>query len=283
VFDHASVAEAFEVSKIEVPYPTLARCTNGGIGPGELWYLAARLGQGKTWELLGYAAKAAKAGYSVGIASLEMPHKQVIMRSLKRLAGRDASLVRALNDDDVNEVKKAMDTIQATTPGRIDVFDPGHGRINTTSSIAEMCHDYDLVLVDHAGLLMTSDGRRAIDDWRAMAVISNVLREITLATGTPILAAAQINREGEKSHSSAPPKASNLSQSDALGQDADVVITMKRLSDRVMVHSAEKVRNGPNLRWYSRFEPDKARFEEISRDEASELGVLDEDRKASVA
>jgi len=279
VFDHGLISDTFDGAKIEVPYPTLARATHGGIGRSQLWYLAARLGQGKTWELLGYAARAAKTGYRVGIASLEMPDAQMAARSLKRLAGRDAKLVAMLEDEEERVRKEAVDIIAASTPGAIEVADPSHGQINTTTAIAEMCREYDLVMVDHAGLLVGPDGRRAIDDWRSMAVISNVLREITLSTSTPVLAAAQINREGEKSHSQAPPKASNLSQSDALGQDADVVITMKRLSERVMVHSAEKVRNGPTLRWYTRFDPARARFEEISKEAAAELGMLDEDRE----
>ena len=280
IFDHEVLTDAFSIIKMDVPYPTLMRATRGGIAPGELWYLAARLGQGKTWEILGYAAHAAKCGYKVAVLSLEMPSQQVAKRALLRLAGRDTPLAALLESDNLAERMVAVDTIQARTLGSIKIIDPSHGVVNTTNCVKELCQEYDLVVVDHAGLLMTSDGRRAIDDWRAMAMISNILREITLATGTPILAAAQINREGEGRNSTAPPKVSNLSQSDALGQDADVVITMKRLSERVMIHSAEKVRNGPNLRWYTRFDPEKNRFEEITQEAALELGAMDDDRQA---
>lgn len=280
VFDHAMLADKFQVSRIEVPYPTLERATQGGIGPGELWYLAARLGQGKSWELMGYAAKAALCGYKVGIASLEMPASKVIRRALLRMVGnKDTYLSEMIDSPDQVQRKKAMDIIAGRTTGTIEVLDPSHGRINTTTSINEMCSEgYDLVVIDHAGLLMTSDGRRAIDDWRAMAAISNVLREITLATGTSILAAAQINREGEHGNKDAPPKVSQLSQSDALGQDADVVITMRRQSDRIMVNEAGKVREGPSLRWWTHFDPAKNQWGEVSAAQAEEIKANDQDR-----
>ena len=281
VFDHALIADTVSVSRIPVPYRTLTVATKGGIGPGELWYLAARLGQGKSWELMGYAAAAAMAGYHVGVASLEMPAHLVGRRALLRMVRKtDSYLTEDLMCDEESKRKQAMDVIAGRCEGSIEIVDPSHGRINTTTAIAEMCHDkYDLVVIDHAGLLMTADNRRAIDDWRAMAVISNVLREITLETSTPILAAAQINREAERGNRDAPPKVSQLSQSDALGQDADVVITMKRLSERSMVHEAAKVRNGPSLRWYTKFDPAKNLFEEISKEDAQELAGTDEDRK----
>ena len=279
IFDHHLLEERFDVSKIEVPYRTLTMATHGGIGPAELWYIAARLGQGKSWELAGYAAKAAQCGVSVGIASLEMPAPAVSLRVLKRLvnARTDKKTTAMLDSPDVTLRKKAMDAIAERTPGKIEVLDPSHGRINSVGAILEMASEYDLVVIDHVGLLMTSDGRRAIDDWRAMALISNVLREITLATSTPIVGAAQVNRDGERTGGHHPPKVSQLSQSDALGQDADVVITMNRLSERVMVHSAAKVREGPNLKWYTRFDPAKNLFHEISKDEAMDVALVDQD------
>jgi len=69
IFDHSILEDDFEVSKIEVPYRALQMATKGGIGPGELWYLAARYNQGKSWELMGYAAKAAQAGCKVVVVS----------------------------------------------------------------------------------------------------------------------------------------------------------------------------------------------------------------------
>lgn len=278
VFDHALLADKFAVTKIEVPYPTLMRASHGGIGEGELWYLAARFGQGKSWEMLGYAAKAAMCGCKVAIASLEMPASQVGFRSLVRLAGRDTKLVKLLHSDLEFERKEAADMIRERTPGSVAIFDPSHGRVNSTGMIEDLANDYDIVFVDHVGLMQNHERKRAVDDWRVMAGISNMLREITLSSHTPIFGIAQINREGGKTGARTPPKASDLAQSDALGQDADAVITMKRISEggRVMINSAEKMREGPMVRWYTLFDPAKGRFEEITLDEANEYDLNDE-------
>lgn len=277
VLDHSSVQEQFDVRRIEVPYQSLMRVTGGGIADGELWYLAARLGQGKTTHLLDYAAQAAKCGVRVCIHSLEMPYRQVAFRTALRLAQRDKILVDKLRKGDELEKKEALDEIASTLPGSIDVLDPSHGAINTVGSVKESCHEYDLVFVDHVGLLRDSTGKRAVEDWRVMATISNVLRETTLETNTTIFGAAQVNRGGEK-HGKNPPKASDLAQSDALGQDADVLVTMMEVSERVRVHSAEKVRNGPSIKWWTKFDYERNDFSEISKELAEVLKMEDEDR-----
>ena len=277
IFDHATIADRFNVSKIAVPYPTLMKASHGGIAPAEMWILAARLGQGKTWELNGYAAAAAKDGARVAFCSYEMPAAQISYRILRRLAGSDKVLRSLVLSELEADRKDAADQIAARTPGSVQVFDPSHGRINTASSVHDLCEEYDLVIVDHIGLMQDGQGRRAVDDWRVMASISNVLREVTLETGTPLLAAAQINREGDKSGPWTPPKASNISQSDFIGMDADVVLTFKRTREggRVSVHTTAKMRDAPVARWYTKFEPSAGIFEEIPYDVALEIDMLD--------
>jgi replicative DNA helicase len=276
IFDHATVAEDFDVTKIEVPYPTLGRAT-GGIAPAELWMFAARLGQGKTWVMTRFLARAAATGYNCAYLSLEMTAAAIARRIYVHLAGHDRRLISQLMDEDVYEQKRAIDELRERTPGEIRILDPSHGRINTTSSVASVAHDFEFVVVDHAGLLATSDGKRAIEDWRVQATISNVLREITLESGTPIAAAVQVNREGAGSSSRRPPGTDKLAGSDALGQDADVVVMAKRTSDRTMVMSAEKTRNGPSLRWFTEFDPAQGRFDEITKERANEMIMLDND------
>jgi replicative DNA helicase len=274
VFDHATVVEAFESSFIPLPFPTLRRAAKG-IYPGEYWIEAARLGQGKTYVMLKYAAVAAKAGYNIGIHALEMPAGQVARR-LHPMLTSDVETLRMLRSDSVSDHKKALDHIRENTLGSVSILDPSHGRINTTGAIADSCSKYDMVIVDHLGLMMTTDGHRAIEDWRYMAEISNICRETALSSGTPIFASAQINRAGETAGNKAP-SSSNLAQSDAIGQDADVVLTMKRLNALVLVHSAQKMRNGANVDWFSEFNPAANRFDEISKDRADELSMLAED------
>jgi hypothetical protein len=280
VFDHNAVEERFDIKRIEVPYPALGRAT-GGIGEGEFWLFGARLGAGKTHVGIEFAKIAAKLGYKVGIASLEMPARQVVDRVLKHMCGSDLKLLMDLEDGDLATRKKAVDIIQERIPGTVEVLDPSHGDVHSTVTIQEVSHDYDLLIIDHVGLMKDNQGRRAIDDWRVQALISNTLREITLATNSRIFGLVQTNRESDTDAKRAP-KASQLSQADALGQDCDVLITAKRVSDRVMLHEAVKVREGPNVRWNSRFDPVKNAWYEITKDEAIALEVLDNDKASAV-
>lgn len=276
VFDHTAFEEEFDVGGIEVPFGTL-QSASGGIRPGEFWIIAMRLGQGKTFTALCFAAMAAKIGCRVGMLAMEMPAKQVNRRLLRIMAAKDTKLLAQLDSEVVSERKKAIDYLREHTPGHVDVFDPSHGMINTTGYLEDACFEYDLVIPDHLGLMKTNDNKRAIEDWRLMSVISNTVRETTLKTSTPVLALAQINREGDHNAkgSTRPPKASQLSQSDSLGQDADVVVTGRRPSAHTMRYEAVKLREGPNVQWYARFDPARARFEELTKDQYEQVSIND--------
>jgi replicative DNA helicase len=110
-----------------------------------------------------------------------------------------------------------------------------------------------------------------------MASISNMLKESALSVGTPIVAAAQINRDGD-SAGWRPPKVKNLSQSDALGQDGDVVLTHKQYGKTAMVYSVEKNRNGEQgSLFFTAFEPDTGNMREINKATAENLKDESED------
>jgi len=104
-----------------------------------------------------------------------------------------------------------------------------------------------------------------------MASISNSLKTIALAQGTAMLCAAQINRDGDTG--SAPPKVKNLAQSDALGQDGDVVLTMRAKPKNVATHfSIEKNRHGlSGIPFFTTFDPNTGTYTEISGEHAEDL------------
>ena len=137
--------------------------------------------------------------------------------------------------------------------------------------VAARACEYDLIIVDYVGLMAQDGGGRAIDDWRVMASISNALKITALSQKTALLCAAQINREGE--NGSSPPKVKNLAQSDALGQDGDVVLTMRSKPHDVATHfSLEKNRHGASgIQFWTTFSPNTGVFTEISRDHADDL------------
>jgi DnaB-like helicase C terminal domain len=277
-FDHALLEERFDMGHYEVPWPTLTRATSGGIADSELWYVAARFSNGKTFTLARMAARVADtAPVRIGFASFEMPAAQIGERILAGLCGSDSGLFAQLTGDDIGGRKAAQDILMAKTLGSVKIYDPSHLAINTIEHVRDMCADYDLVFLDHVGLMKSRGGKRAIEDWRVMAEISNQLRELTLSSGTSVIAAAQINRAGENEHTAYPPKAKDLAQSDALGQDADVIITQKKRSRRLLSMGAEKVRNGPTAHWFARFDPKRNRFNEVDKETADAQVELDGD------
>lgn len=256
-----------------VPWQTLQERT-GGIRRGDLWYLAARLSQGKSWSLLSFARTALLEGHNVKFYSLEMSRYQVMVRMHVMLGAALGLHVdhtemrdRTFNKEDYQLLVKR---VKEEIPGKFFVHDSSMGRV-TPQSIIHDQGQTDLVIIDYAGLMSTATGGRAIDDWRSMGLISNMLKESAVASNLRILAAAQINREGDTMGNS-PPKVKNLAQSDALGQDADVVLTHKQMSKSAMVYGIEKNRHGAaGDRFYTRFLPNTGRFKEISKDTAEEI------------
>lgn len=280
-FDFSGVEESFDAGYIEVPYPTLGRAT-GGIKEAELWYLAARTGTGKTNIASAYAARAVAQGNRVAVWSLEIPANAYLHRIRRVLAANSSvpGLLKMFDSEDRDEVKKALDILREKyNLGSFVGYDPSHGRC-TVEAVRHAMEDADLVIVDHVGLMVTRDGKRAIDDWRVMATISNRLKEETLRTRIPVLGVAQINRAGESTSTLRTPKLSELSQADALGQDGDVVVTMNRYSTHALLHDGAKIRNGPGVKWFSQFDPAKALYTEIKRERADALQALDLDDEA---
>lgn len=276
-----SFLDTYELEEdlLRIGWPTLLRATDG-IRPGDLWYIAARLGQGKSWFLGSLAADALIAGKKVIFYSLEMSKKQVQTRMHTILARRLGIDVRHSQlhgrTYDALAYRRLVGRITDEIAGELYVVDTSVGRVSP-ATIQAQSDQADLVVVDYAGLLSTPMGNRAVDDWRSMASISNMLKEVAVATGVPIISAAQINRDGDGSGWK-PPKVKNLAQSDALGQDADVVVTHKRYSKSTMVASVEKNRHGASgdLFW-TRFSPEEGRFEEITRDQADDIRDMEDD------
>ena len=276
IFDVSAVTPGFEVERVEVPYPSLRRMLDGGMTPAEYLVIAARLAQGKSHIACRFAAVAMAAGWRCAYMSLEMPARQINLRTLKHLCGTNYQLFDQLGSDDEIEVKKAVERLQERTPGTMDVFDPSHGQIGTTTMLSDLARDYDVVFVDHLGLMKTSKGQRAIEDWRIQATVSNVVREITLDTSARVVAVAQVNRAGEHRGTMTTPKAGDLSQADAIGQDATALVTMKRLSKTIMKFSLEKCRDGATGVWFARFDPANNRWDELSKEVALDISADDD-------
>ena len=263
---------------LQTPWDSLQSYTRG-IRKGDLWYVAARLGQGKSWVLANFAATALLDGRNVRLYSLEMSKAQVLTRMhvlMGAKLGLDVDHV-AMRDRifDPDKYRIIANEISSKVPGQLSIVDSSEGSVSPTNLVQDK-NWADLCLIDYAGLMRTPSGGRAIDDWRAMATISNTLKEVAVSHDIRVVVAAQINRDGDQGANSIPPRVKNLAQSDSLGQDADVVLTHKQMSQSVMVYGLEKNRHGEaSKRFYTRFQPNIGKFNEIDKELA--LDIKDEE------
>lgn len=255
------------------PKRPLTAITGGGIRPGNLWYVAARLGVGKSWRLMSMAVAAAEAGSQVTYYSLEMTKAEVITR-LRQIA------TRHITDAHLSENEK-MDVWRDKHEGNINVYDPRNGPLDATVIAAN--HDENarsLTVVDYIGLMRTKGGSRAIEDWRAAATISNQLKEVALEYGIPIISAAQVNRAGASSDGAKTARSEHIAQSDALGQDADLLLMLAPHCRTVHVNVITKNRHGIHgSRWFSAFDPVLGQFDYMSQEKADQLKEREEERE----
>lgn len=238
----------------------------GGIAPGELWYIGARPGRGKSWDLVRHAEAATAAGWNAVIFSMEMTAKALQERYLALLFGWDTVLgwrEDASGRDGLIEPERER-------RGSFMVYDPSMIRCDTTAVAAAAASPNTLLLIDYVGLMKTPAGNRSIEDHRIAAAISNELHEIAVAYKAPIIAAAQLNRASERGSS---PSLTDLAQTDAAGQDADLVYSITASSgSRVQMSTVVKNRRGESgTRWYTEFRPSIPRFTTISRSRAQTL------------
>lgn len=280
VVERSARASDGGLTGISTGMPTLDGRTYGA-QDGDLWLMAARLGQGKTWSLAQMAEAAIVNGHKALFVSLEQTKRQITYRIHTLLSDRfgyelrNTSLSSGINVD-LQEYKAFLMELPEKVKGQLIVTDAGRGRV-TPITLAAMIEEYEpeVVYIDYITLMATSTGSQAVEDWRAAAAISADVKLVAMQYDIPIIAAAQINRLGDGGNK--PPSVSKLAQSDALGQDASVVVTMRRASAHTAQYSLEKNRHGESgAVWWTEFDPDKGRFSEISYEQALDLIIDDE-------
>lgn len=258
------------VETLRMPWKTLDNLT-GGIRPGNFWTIAARYGHGKSWVLGEVITTQLMEGKDVLLYSLEMPKDEVLVRIhvlLGAKLGFDVDHV-AMRDRiyDRIQYRKIVNAIKDSVPGQLFIEDSGKV---TSARVAGDCDKADLTVVDYLGLMHSNTGEPAIKDWRVAATISNQLKETALNHNARIICAAQINRDGDGA-AKLPPKSKTLAQSDAIGQDSDVIVTAKRYADNALGYLLDKNRHGPSgVYFFSAYEPNIGNFAEISRESADD-------------
>lgn len=200
-----------------------------GLHPTDLLVLAARPAMGKTAFGLNVALNAAHAGAGVGVFSLEMSREQLATRLMCAQGRVNAGAVRTGNlnkDRDWPRLVEAADVLH-NLPLYIDDT-PGLTITQIRSKarrLKQKCPDLGLIVVDYIGLMGTNDPRASRE--RQVALSSMGLKNLAKELNITVLALSQLNR-GVEMRDNKRPRLSDLRESGAIEQDADVIMFIYR-------------------------------------------------------
>lgn len=252
-----------------------------GFMPSDLIILAARPSMGKTSLALDLARHAAMDyDVPVGIFSLEMSSQQLTDRMLAAEAGVDAWKMRtgkALTEQDFEKIRDAMDRL-STAPVYID-DQPGNSilRMRSTARRLKAEHGLGMIIVDYLQLMTTSRNYDSMVN--QVTEISRSLKALARELNVPVIALSQLSRAVESRGGK--PRLSDLRDSGAIEQDADVVMfihredKMNRDSEKTNIAEIliEKHRNGPTGTVELYFDESKTTFQDIEKTDFSDYGI----------
>ncbi len=226
-------------------FSALDRLLNGGLHKSDLVLIAARPAVGKSTLAMNIVENAALySGASCAVFSLEMPKVQIAQRLTCSVA--NVSMTAALNGKlgltDWENIWKANKLIEGA---KIFVDDSS---LVTPPEILSKCRKLkaksglDLVMVDYIQL-MSGSGRRGGSENRQQEIseISRSLKILAKELSVPVIALSQLSRAVE-SRKGNRPQLSDLRESGAIEQDADIVMFIHR-PDRVN-ENADKLAKG---------------------------------------
>ncbi|HET6498231.1 MAG TPA: replicative DNA helicase [Coriobacteriia bacterium] len=202
-----------------------------GMHRGDLLILAARPSVGKTALALNIAVNAAKAGTSVALFSLEMAAEQLIQRVLCSEARINSQDVRTgrVKDADWSSIHRTMGQL-----AKLEFYVDDTPAISILEVRAKARRQLrnktdGLVIVDYLQL-MQPPNRRSENRQTEIAEISRGLKILAKELGVPVLALSQLSRAVEQRRGKRP-QLSDLRESGAIEQDADVVMFIDRNTD----------------------------------------------------
>ncbi|MFP5464390.1 MAG: replicative DNA helicase [Gammaproteobacteria bacterium] len=258
---------------VSTGFTDLDRMTSG-MHPAEMIIVAGRPSMGKTSFAMNMVESVAiRARQPVAVFSMEMPAEQLALRMISSLGRVDAHRVRTgqLHDDDWPRVTSAV-----TLLGEANIF------IDDTPSLSPMDlrararrlkrqHGLGLIVVDYLQLMQVPGAK----DNRVLEIseISRSLKALAKELSVPVIALSQLNRSLE-TRPNKRPVMSDLRESGAIEQDADVILFIYRdevyNEDSADKGKAEiiiaKQRNGPIGHLFLAFLGAYTRFEDLAQD-----------------
>lgn len=203
----------------------------GGFRPANLVVVAARPSMGKTALALGMALNAAlDHDKTVAVFSLEMSADEIIGRMLSATAMVDGSRLRTgrLSGDDWPRIAKAADRLSHAKLFIDDSEGVTVAEMRTKARRLKSHHGLDMVVIDYIQLMESAPGRRRDDNRvQELSTISRSLKLMARDLDVPLIILSQLNRAPDQ-RPDKHPLLSDLRESGAIEQDADVVLMLYR-------------------------------------------------------
>ncbi len=231
VFDNLSEAAASgnKIPGIPTGLADLDR-TILGLNKSELILIAARPGMGKTSIALNIALHAAvNEGKTIAVFSLEMSREQLVSRLLSKAALIPSQnlMTGQLTPQQWRDITDAAQTLSMTD---IRIDDNPSLTVSEMNAQCRRIPKLDLVVIDYLQLMQSAgSGHSWSNESRTQAVsdISRMLKIMAKELNVPVICLSQLSRANE-SRTDKRPMLSDLRESGAIEQDADVVIGLYR-------------------------------------------------------
>lgn len=247
-----------------------------GLQPSDLIIIAARPSMGKSSLVLNIAQHVALNGHkSVAFFSLEMSKEQLAQRMLCSEATIDASRLRIgqLKEDEWPKLVSAADRL---SNAKILLDDtPGITALEMRAKARRWKneHGLDLIIVDYLQLMQGTSKRSNDNRQQEMSDISRSLKALARELNVPVIALSQLSR-GVEARTNKRPMLSDLRESGALEQDADIVAFIYREdyydketeNKNIVEFIIAKHRNGPVDTVKLFFQKEITRFYNLSKE-----------------
>jgi replicative DNA helicase len=219
-----------KISGITTGFIEMDKMTSG-LHNSDLLILAARPAMGKSAFAINIATNAAvKANVPVAIFNLEMSKEQVVNRILCSEAMVDSNKLRTGQLDDEDWMKLASTSgILSEAPIYIDDT-PGISimEIRAKCRKLKMEKNIGLIVIDYLQLITASSTKKNASREQEISEISRSLKILAKELDVPVIALSQLSRSAEKRQDDKRPMLSDLRESGAIEQDADIVMFIYR-------------------------------------------------------
>lgn len=219
-----------DVTGVPTGYHDLDSKTSG-LQPGDLLIVAGRPSMGKTSFALNIAEHVGiEVGLPVAVFSMEMSGSQLAMRMLSSVGRIDANNLRTgrIKDDDWSRLSFSLGKMHEA-PIYIDET-PALNSIDLRTRARRLhrqCGKLGLIVIDYLQLMSGNGGGNSENRATEISEISRSLKSLAKELNVPVMALSQLNRALEQ-RTNKRPMMSDLRESGAIEQDADVIIFIYR-------------------------------------------------------